>query len=203
MIHALAKRITALFFDEKDRYPKEIYSYGIEIIISVIIGTILVLILGCLLGKVIESILFLLSLSVLRSFTGGYHAKNYLCCNIILCSSFILSTLTYIIIINRYNLLLNIGIFVVSIILVIKYVPVKNTNKNIVDNKRKYRIISLGIITAQLFSSVFVYHLFGIYQVLIILPTILTVDISIFAEIIIQKRRKNHEEKNEKSKSYN
>ena len=68
------------------------------------------------------------------------------------------------------------------------------TNKDISDaNKNRFKIISLFLVVAELGLSYIVYEITGIYQVLIVLPTIVVIDISILVEIIFQKRRVHNE----------
>ena len=67
-----------------DKEQFEILQYGIEVILSTLTGIISVLILSIFINSVIESIIFLVIFAVLRTYTGGYHAKNHLSCILIL-----------------------------------------------------------------------------------------------------------------------
>ena len=46
MLHRLSEYIADYFFDENDKYPKEVYKYGIELTISSILGTLMIIITG-------------------------------------------------------------------------------------------------------------------------------------------------------------
>lgn len=46
MLHSLAKRIAVFLSDKTDEYPLEIYTYGLELIISSIAETLLLIVLG-------------------------------------------------------------------------------------------------------------------------------------------------------------
>ena len=78
MLHTISENIANSLFDEESKYPMSIYVYGIELMISSLIGTIVVLTMGILFKSVIESIIFMVSLSLIRFFSGGYHAQTKL-----------------------------------------------------------------------------------------------------------------------------
>ena len=80
MLHILSKRIAFLVCEKTDLLPLEIYVYGFELIISSIIETGALLLVGFLIGKFVETILFLVSFSSIRFFSGGYHANSYFKC---------------------------------------------------------------------------------------------------------------------------
>ena len=75
--------------DESD--VQDFYRYGIEISISSLLNIVLVVIAGILIHHIIESIVFLTLFILIRSFTGGYHADTYFRCNLLMCTTFILS----------------------------------------------------------------------------------------------------------------
>ena len=77
--------------DESD--VQDFYRYGIEISISSLLNIVLVVIAGILIHHIIESIVFLSLFILIRSFTGGYHADTYFRCNLLMCTTFILTAL--------------------------------------------------------------------------------------------------------------
>ena len=89
MLHILSKRIAFLVCEKTDLLPLEIYVYGFELIISSIIETGALLLVGFLIGKFVETILFLVSFSSIRFFSGGYHANSYFKCFAVTLVSFI------------------------------------------------------------------------------------------------------------------
>ncbi|HBM97820.1 MAG TPA: accessory regulator, partial [Ruminococcus sp.] len=93
MLHTLSEKIADFLFDNNDDYPIEVYIYGIEITLSTIIGAISLLTAGLIFNLFAESIIYMISLSVIRMFSGGYHSKTYLKCNIVLIISYICSIL--------------------------------------------------------------------------------------------------------------
>lgn len=197
MLHTISERIADFLFDNNDDYPVEVYVYGIEITLSTIIGAISLLTAGVILNLLAESVIYMISLSVIRMFSGGYHSKTYLKCNAVLIISYICSVLFYRNYINsflEYNFICFGIVLIVSLFIFSFFAPVNNPNKNILEtNKNKFKIISIMLVVIELVLSYIIYELTGIYQVLIVLPTILVIDISILVEIIIQKRRSYNE----------
>ena len=94
MLHTISENIANSLFDEESKYPMSIYVYGIELMISSLIGTIVVLTMGILFKSVIESIIFMVSLSLIRFFSGGYHAQTYIRCNTVFAISALLVFIT-------------------------------------------------------------------------------------------------------------
>lgn len=68
---------------------KEIYRYGFKLIISDIINFSLIIVLGFILGRTIDSIVFLICLCGLRQFTGGFHAKTFWFCRFLMIITYI------------------------------------------------------------------------------------------------------------------
>lgn len=193
MLHTLSEKIADFLFDNNDDYLIDVYVYGIEITLSTIIGVVSLLTAGLIFNMFAESTIYMISLSVIRMFSGGYHSKTYFKCNAVLIISYICSALFYRIYINHFleHNIIGFGIiFIISICIFILFAPVSNPNKEILDeNKNKFKIISLFLVISELSISYIIYEITGIYQVLIVLPTIVVIDISILVEIIIQKRR--------------
>ena len=118
MLHTLSEKIADFLFDNNDYYPIEVYIYGIEITLSTIIGAISLLTAGLIFNLFAESIIYMISLSVIRMFSGGYHSKTYLKCNTVLIISYICSVFFYRIYINHFleNNFISFGIiFIISL----------------------------------------------------------------------------------------
>ncbi len=62
---------------------QDVYTYGVEITISSLIGFILVTTIGIIFKSLMQAIIFYVIFVALRSITGGYHASTYLKCNTI------------------------------------------------------------------------------------------------------------------------
>lgn len=187
----------AFFVCEKtDLLPLDIYVYGFELILSSIIETVALLFIGFLIGKSVETILFLFSFSSIRFFSGGYHANSYLKC-------FAVTLVNFFLVLLLYNKLINFSInmiFVVSLVvfglslaLFIKVCPVKSNGKTIIKPKKQKILSIIALCTNIVLSSVLIY-VFKINILIIILPTIFMVDTMIIIEKIKQGVVKNGKE---------
>ena len=93
MIAQIAETVSAFFYsmDVIDEEEKGKSRYGIEIIISTIIGFSVIIISGILLSKTNLAIAYLICIVPIRMYTGGYHAKTYFKCNIVFWLLFLLN----------------------------------------------------------------------------------------------------------------
>lgn len=191
MIHSLSKSIAVYFFAEDRNFPLDVYTYGIEILMSSIIGVILVISIGILIDSFVESLIYIISLMLIRSFSGGYHAKTYFKCNLIYISCFMISIFIY-----KWLLIINYDVFVLiitilSAIIMFLFAPIENQNKLIdYHNRKKYKIISILFIVLLSSLAKFILLIFNEIQVLIIFPTLLIIDISMLVEKIMKVRYK-------------
>ncbi|RGF46034.1 hypothetical protein DW015_10250 [Ruminococcus sp. AF37-20] len=115
---------------------QDFYRYGIEISISSFLNIFLVLLLGIIINHIAESIIFLLLFILIRSFTGGYHADTYFRCNLLMCTTFILTALANSIFSNKFSLLIIIVLICVTELIVSILGPIENKNKPIDDSKK-------------------------------------------------------------------
>lgn len=189
MLHSLASNIANRMFDENDKYPMDIYIYGIELVISSIISTSLIMITGLLTHTFIESLIYLLVFSLIRNYTGGYHCMSYLRCNIV-------SVLSYIIVFLSLHFFSNIFAnpfvmfsgYALTMLMALIFAPVKHENKELTKSEeKKYKLLSLVMITLFYSVCTIPYYIFGVKQTLIIFPTCITIDIAMLVSII-----KNH-----------
>lgn len=67
---------------------RELYVYGLDVLLSTAANILCVLALGLLLGRVPEAAVYLLCFAALRSAAGGYHAGTHLACLLILLAAF-------------------------------------------------------------------------------------------------------------------
>ncbi len=58
----------------------EIYTYGIEALLSTLVNTVLVLGIGLALGMFVDTLIFLSAFAILRVYCGGYHARSHWGC---------------------------------------------------------------------------------------------------------------------------
>lgn len=145
MLHTSSKRI-ASFFVLNNLISNEdapVYAYGIELMLATILNTIVVCAIGIALGRFIETILFLASFAVLRSFGGGYHASTHVKCLLVLVASFAANMVVLRIVPADYILVTSLVLQLVSIHLIFKYAPVESENKPLSDKeKQSYKMKS-------------------------------------------------------------
>ena len=123
---------------------KEIYRYGLEVLISNVISSLAILALGILFFDIFSTVVFLLIFILLRSYCGGYHADTYLRC-------FITTNITYLATMSCVYLfpvkpVMILTTAVIGIPLLYLEAPVEHINKPLDQmQKRRYKIISLII----------------------------------------------------------
>ena len=86
MIESISEKITDLIIKEgieKDN-NREVLVYGIILIISDIINTMVVVVIGFVFGRLFSSLIFFSSFAIMREQTGGYHASTHVGCNLVL-----------------------------------------------------------------------------------------------------------------------
>lgn len=150
---------------------QEIYQYGVLTLIVNLIGILEILILGWITNTLYVSIIYMISFMILRSFTGGFHCKHYIPCNIIYGCLYLLCAYAYLHIQN-IELLLNLvcGLCV----LVICYMsPVIHVNKPLDENKKKRNRVIAICIVVNLFLLSFMGITLGIIKYVIISTALL------------------------------
>lgn len=70
---------------------RSIYKYGIELFVSTLVGTALVLLIGVIFNSLFEAVIYEMLFVVTRGSFGGYHCKTYLRCNGLFLSVFTIS----------------------------------------------------------------------------------------------------------------
>ena len=120
------------------------YKYGIEITISSFNSLFLVMALGIITSCFIDSIVFLITMLFVRSFTGGYHASTYARCNISMCLSFISIIILKTYIANSISAIVYVILIPFIVLIVSFFCPVENRFKPISQEKRpKLKIASI------------------------------------------------------------
>jgi accessory gene regulator B len=82
---SISNQITRSLIDNKviDDQDKELYAYGLQLGITALLNILTTVILGIVMGRIWESVIFLLTYIPLRSYAGGYHAKNQFRCDVL------------------------------------------------------------------------------------------------------------------------
>jgi accessory gene regulator B len=195
MINKLSSLISSKFVEHNiiSKSVKDVYRYGIEITISSIIGFVITCLIGLLFRMLMQTMLFYVIFILLRSMTGGYHAKTYLKCN------FIFSIITLFIVTfskAAYEMQISFGIltllFLPSIAIFIWIAPVENVNKPIKAEKRVYWK-SISIVTSVLLYllSLLLYKSQHTLEATVIVITIFSVSILCMIPIIQKGGKSN------------
>lgn len=186
MLNSLSTLIANKFFNDNDKYPKEIYIYGIELLISSFISTSVILLIGVLTKTFFESVVFLISFSAIRVYTGGYHSMTYLRCNIISASSYVAIVIFFYLFRDFItNPIVLLSSYLLTMVIALIFAPVKHENKELdkVDIK-KYKLLSLLMISVVFAVCSVGYYVFGIKPMLVVFPTYLSIDIAMIVSIV-------------------
>lgn len=147
MIHNLSNNITTFFVNnfliKKDE--ADICCYGMEIIISTLVGFGSILVTSVLFGNILFGMLYLFFIVPIRMCVGGYHAKSYLKCNIVFVLFFVLAFWFYSTLDERGYIILGL-INLLSVILILCIAPLENKNKKLTERmKKRYKRIDAFI----------------------------------------------------------
>lgn len=183
----ITARIVHFFIESKviDETDQEIYEYGLEILSENVMLTVFLLLFGVMIGKGIETCIFLFSFCWLRRFCGGYHAKTKRGCHIatfITYIVFLLGIVAFYKVVNKYMF----AIYFVCLLILIVYAPVQHKNKVLTESIcKKNRIKAIGY--TLLFGSIIYIFKFKLPMVSVaVLATLIEV-----ALLMIIGRREN------------
>ena len=142
---------------------KDIYVYGVELIISSIINLLICSIISLLFEDFANGLVFFISFSSLRRFTGGFHSKSFLRCNIIFAVIVVIALS-----INRYlsdvfdYAVFSVLLTVFTLLIIVLFSPVYNDNKKLTEQERKQFL--LKSVLAYLIH-ILIYYLFLIFGI--------------------------------------
>ncbi len=129
MTHKLSEEVTNYLIRKKviQIQDYDIYKYGLERLLNTCILLFFTIIFGVILKEIVSTIIFFFSFYILRSYTGGYHAKTQLRC-LFLTVITIISVLSIMkfVILNKF---IWIGLFIMSSLIIIIYSPMDTKNK--------------------------------------------------------------------------
>lgn len=184
MLHKTAEIIICKLFEKDDSYFEN-YIYGMELLLSSFICSLLLLLTGIITNTFIESILFIVFFSALRIYTGGFHAQSFLLCTVITLVNYIVIICTYRWLFNYFSkLYVNLPAFLLTLIVIAVLAPVDNPNNPIgkkqafVYKKRAIIILSVEIVVFYALLYVFSYT-----KCVILIPTLMSVDIFMIVPI--------------------
>jgi len=146
--------------------------YGILTFIVNMISIVEILFLGLLTNTFSEAVVFIISIALLRSFTGGFHFNNYILCNI--CFS-ILYLLIVLIHTNISNMIIIDIVCLLSTLIICLMSPIVHIKKKLNNKKRiKNKYISI-IITIMLLVFSFIFMNLDILKYTIISTALLQI----------------------------
>ena len=150
----LANTITDYYIRKKiiAEEKREIYSYGFKLIIADVINYVIIISLGIVFNRLIESTSFLITLCVLRQFSGGFHAKTFWLCRLSMIITYIcVMALSDIIAYKEYSIITVSIINVISIVFIAVFAPIVHPNKPLSDRQKRGNKIK-SIITSFFLS---------------------------------------------------
>lgn len=128
---------------------REVYTYGLSLILSTAFSIFTVLILAILLNNILSGILFVSIMMMIRFFCGGYHCKTYfscwLCTNMIACAVFLAIRF-----LPKSSIYVNLAMCVVTLlcaVFIFVFSPIENSNNPLSKAKRKKNMIISRAIT--------------------------------------------------------
>lgn len=177
----LSNKITDFLYKKEviSQEQKEVYIYGFTVLFLNILDILIILALGILIERYLDTIVFLMVFGITRQYTGGYHAKTVSKCLVV----YVLIYLVIMFLSSSNVIFVNGAMFqillcIVYIIAVIIYAPIQNDNKVISNvERKKYKIISIVSAICISTISVIVYGIF---------PTMaITISLTLFAVTIL------------------
>ena len=152
MLNKVSSKLAKRIADGSERRKEAVYTYGIEIILSTMIGISSILIVSGLLHEFKLGVIFLLVFAPLRVFTGGYHAVTYFISNI----SYLFLLLFNNIIYTKLPLEIWLILLVLSSYYIAIHAPVVNENQPIGENKKsRCKIMARNILNINVFAALF------------------------------------------------
>lgn len=141
----IAQTITSFFVRNKiiDNKSKDIYSYGFEILLSTVTYSIIFIFVSFITNTLLPSLFFWIGFYIVRTISGGYHAKTYLQCHLLFESTHLLYIIFIKLLPNSLRSNASTIFFIISAILILAFSPVDHPNKPFTKNeKKRFRIIS-------------------------------------------------------------
>lgn len=137
--------------EEEDR---EIYEYGFNQGIIMLVNMICTLLIGVVMGMFLEVLVFIVAYIPLRTFAGGFHAKTQVRC-FVYSNLFVALNLYLVRVLQSYNYFLLV-VLVLSIVCICLLAPVEDQNKPLDEQEvklygKKAKIILSGIILLIVF----------------------------------------------------
>lgn len=140
MLNYLSRSITdfLLLKETIKTEEKEIYIYGVQLIISSIINFLICIITSLLFGELLNGLIFFVAFSSLRKFTGGFHSRSFLICNIVFTMIVVVALISNMLIGAIFaGTPMIVLLIILTMLCLILFSPVYNKNKVLTDNEKK------------------------------------------------------------------
>lgn len=163
----------------------KVYEYGLELILGDIINFLSIVLLSVCLQGVWTGLLYLLCFTSVRIFSGGYHAKTHMRCNLTMIVWYLLFSALNIFLIKADWRILSVGTLMTYVPL-IRYAPAPNENRPLSQAMRRKCcrravIVYTGwVILAALFT------LFGVWGGTVIFSTLWMVSSNIVFAMVVR-----------------
>lgn len=164
MISDLSVKVTGVLLNNRiiEKQDEDIYKYGLELLISSVINLALVFSIGCIFGKFIPTVVFVLEYCFVRRYAGGYHADTHAGCiatfGILYFLTLGITEMFHIGEVNIYLLLASI----ISNIIVFKLSPVADQNKPLEDDEiKRNSFLSKGFVIISFVINIILYLCIG------------------------------------------
>lgn len=129
----------------------EIYRYGLELLISSFVNTILMVDISVFIGQPLIVIPYLMGFTPFRLFSGGYHARNHLTCIVVNTTLYSISCFITKHVVKKIAIPASLFVCSISFLLVLLFAPVSAANKPLCsqDKQRNHKISFFMAITLE------------------------------------------------------
>lgn len=166
---------------------KEIFAYGFKLIIADIINFSIVILLSLIINRLLDGLVFLITLCSIRQFSGGFHANTFWMCRLSMIITFCCVITISSLLANNINVIIIIIINTVCITVIGTLSPIKHTNKSLTaqqQQKNKRNAIIISLIFFVISSAL---AIMGIYEGITISITLTAVVVLMIIGIAAQK----------------
>lgn len=167
---------------------KEIYKYGLAMMISYLIGASIIILFGIITSQIVHSFIYLLLFDKLRSDTGGYHANTYTQCNLLFVSSFVF----HLIVISNIKFHFLFLLSIIALISIYSFIPIEHPNNKLTE---KNKIVSKNKSLKKFLLALILSVIFNAYCLIgnAICSIIIIITFFGFLQMYINERRKENE----------
>lgn len=146
---------------------RELYEYGLFLLLSNIFFIFITIIVGSIVGVILQSLIFFVAFCTIRQYAGGYHATTELRCEISTISSIVL-TICLIPLIDQSVLLVIIwGIATIFTVIIFIFAPIDTDTKVLTEEELKVFRKKTKIILVTIYALILISLLFKVSAICI------------------------------------